>query len=121
MAKAHWLLRIMLDKGLQPTIVTFNVLMNGFFMSGILEDGERLTKWMFEKGVMPNATTFNSLMKQKKYVEARKLFEEMRTHGLVAEKDIYDIFVDVNYEEGNWEITLELWDEAIEKCLVNET
>ncbi|KAI5352546.1 hypothetical protein L3X38_005437 [Prunus dulcis] len=28
----------MLDRGLQPTVVTFSVLMNGFCMSGMLED-----------------------------------------------------------------------------------
>ncbi|ONI30653.1 hypothetical protein PRUPE_1G264600 [Prunus persica] len=50
MAKAHSVLREMLDRGLQPTVVTFSVLMNGFCMSGMLED-------------VPNAGTYNSLMK----------------------------------------------------------
>jgi hypothetical protein len=38
---------------------------------------------------------------------------------LTAEREIYNIFIDMNFEEGNMEITLELCDEAIEKCLVD--
>ncbi|VVA27693.1 PREDICTED: pentatricopeptide [Prunus dulcis] len=53
----------MLDRGLQPTVATFNVLMNGFCMSGMLEDGERLLKWILANVIVPNAGTYNSLMK----------------------------------------------------------
>ncbi|XP_052736980.1 pentatricopeptide repeat-containing protein At1g05670, mitochondrial-like [Vigna angularis] len=58
--------------------------------------------------------------KKKKFVEAKKLFE-MRTQGFDAEKEIYDIFVDANYEERKCENTLELIDEAIVKCLLKRT
>ncbi|KAL6571873.1 hypothetical protein OROHE_002742 [Orobanche hederae] len=49
MLTAHQLLHEMLQKGIKPTVVTFNVLMNGFCMAS---------------GIMPNATTYNSLIKQ---------------------------------------------------------
>ncbi|KFK42902.1 hypothetical protein AALP_AA1G053300 [Arabis alpina] len=64
MAKAQEILKEMLGKGLQPTVVTFNVLMNGFCLNGMLEDGEKLLNWMLAKGIAPNATTYNSLVKQ---------------------------------------------------------
>ncbi|BAT75222.1 hypothetical protein VIGAN_01305200 [Vigna angularis var. angularis] len=188
------MLWVMLDLKLQPTIVAFNVLMIGFCLSGMVEDGERVTKWIFKKGTRPNATTFNFLLKQyyirnnmcviteiykkmyaqgvipdnnsynilikgrckgrnmkdawflhkemvetgfsltatsynalikafckkKIFVEAKKLFE-MRTQGFVAKKEIYDIYVDANYEERKWENTVELCDEAIVKCLLKRT
>ncbi|CAL8994408.1 unnamed protein product [Prunus brigantina] len=108
--------------------------MNGFCMSGMLEDGERLLKWMLEKGIVPNVATYNSLMKQycirnnmrtttdmyRKFADARELFEEMRRHGVVADRETYSIFVDMNYEEGNMDITLELCYEVIENCLVGK-
>ena len=80
---------------------------------------------MVEKGFSLSVASYDALIKgfykRKKFVEAKKLFEEMRTEGFVAEKEIFDIFVDVNYEEGNWENSLELFDETIEKCLVKKT
>ncbi|CAJ2668757.1 unnamed protein product [Trifolium pratense] len=129
----------MKHKKIVPDFVTYTSVIHGICKSGKIAEAHEMFNEMFVKGFKPDEVTYTALidvgyckageMKEafavhprwKKYVEARKLFEEMRTHGLVAEKDIYDIFVDVNYEEGNWEITLELWDEAIEKCLVNET
>ena len=44
----------------------------------------------------------------------------MRSKGLVADGEIYNIFADINYDEGKMELTLELCDEAIEKCLVGD-
>ncbi|RWR91702.1 pentatricopeptide repeat-containing protein mitochondrial-like protein [Cinnamomum micranthum f. kanehirae] len=49
--------------------------------------------------------------------EAKKLFDKMRAEGSVADKEIYDNFIDLNYSEGNMESVLELCDEAIEKRL----
>ena len=42
----------------------------------------------------------------------------MRREGLVADREIYNMFADINYDEGKMELTLELCDEAVEKCLV---
>ncbi|XP_061365224.1 pentatricopeptide repeat-containing protein At1g05670, mitochondrial [Gastrolobium bilobum] len=108
-------------RGVMPDSNTCNILIKGHCKARNMKEAWFLYKEMVEKGFSLTAVSYNALIKgfykRKKFVEARKLFEEMRMQGLVAEKEIYDIFVDVNYEEGNWEITLELCDEAIEKCL----
>lgn len=79
---------------------------------------------MVQKGFNLTTSSYNALikgfLKRKKYLEARELFEEMRRGGLVADREIYYFFVDINFEEGNTEITLELCDAAIECYLVGK-
>ncbi|KAF5194644.1 Pentatricopeptide repeat-containing protein mitochondrial [Thalictrum thalictroides] len=80
---------------------------------------------MVGKGFSLRTSSYNALikglLKKKRVIEARQLFEQMRTEGLVADQDIYSIFLDLNYNEGDMEMTLELCDETIEKCLVGKT
>ena len=72
-------------------------------------------KEMVEYGL--TVASYNALIKfffrRKKILEARKLFEETRREGLVADEELYNIFVDLSYGELNMDITLELCDEAI--------
>ena len=83
-----------------------------------------LHKDMVGKGFSPTASSYNALMKgfykRKKFSEANQLFEKMRSEGLDADREIYNIFADINYDEGKMELTLELCDVAIEKCLVGD-
>lgn len=83
-----------------------------------------LHKEMAGKGFIPTASCYSALIKglfkKRKFAEARELFEEMRRHGVVADRETYRIFVYMNYEEGNMDITLELCDEVIENCLVGK-
>ncbi|XP_020975911.1 pentatricopeptide repeat-containing protein At1g05670, mitochondrial [Arachis ipaensis] len=112
----------MLAQGVKPDSNTYNILIKGHSVARNMKEAWYLHKEMVEKGFTLTAASYSALIKgfckRKKFAEARQLFEEMRIQGLVADKEIYDIFVDVNYGEGNWEITLELCDEAIEKCLI---
>ncbi|KAJ8467003.1 hypothetical protein OPV22_029555 [Ensete ventricosum] len=76
---------------------------------------------MISKGFGLRRSSYNALIKglvrKKRLTEAKQLFEEMRAKNLVANREIYNIFIDINYTEQNIEMTLELCDEAIEKCL----
>jgi pentatricopeptide repeat protein len=78
---------------------------------------------MAEKGFNLTASSYNSIIKgffkKKKISEARELFEEMRREGMAADAEIYNLFVDISYGEGNMETALELCDEAIENCFLN--
>jgi pentatricopeptide repeat protein len=58
------------------------------------------------------------LNKKKKFVEARKLFDEMRKEGLTAELDVYNFYIDFNFDEDNLESTLALCDELVEASIV---
>ncbi|GAA0146277.1 hypothetical protein LIER_36284 [Lithospermum erythrorhizon] len=80
---------------------------------------------MVEKGLRPASYTYHALikgfMKRKRYNEAKEIFHEMRQQGLPLDEQLYSIFLDMNYNEGNFEMTLELCEEAVEKCLIKKT
>ena len=80
---------------------------------------------MVEKGYDLTVNGYNALIKgfikRKKYLEAKSMFDEMRKKGLVANREVYNFFMDMNYHEGNLDLTLELCDEMIEKGIVDKT
>ncbi|GMY26109.1 pentatricopeptide repeat-containing protein At1g05670, mitochondrial [Fagus crenata] len=116
--------RCMSVQGVMPDCNTYNILIKGHCKARNMKEAWFLHREVVEKGFDLTASSYSALIKgfykRKKFMEARELFEEMRKQGLTAEKEIYNIFVDMNFEEGNMEITLELCDEAIEKCLVDK-
>ncbi|KAI3864826.1 hypothetical protein MKW92_019390 [Papaver armeniacum] len=110
--------------GEMPTIVTFNVLMNGFCMLGMLEDGKRLLNWMLEKGIKPNATTYNSLMKHNTYnilikghSKARNMKEACYLHGEMVGKGFslratsYNSFIKGLYKKKKFAEARKLFEE----------
>ncbi|XP_025013289.2 pentatricopeptide repeat-containing protein At1g05670, mitochondrial [Ricinus communis] len=116
--------RGMCAQGVVPDSNTYNILIKGHCKARNMKEAWFLHKEMVEKRFNLTASSYNALIKgffkRKKLLEARQLFEEMRREGLVASAEIYNLFVDMNYEEGNMETTLELCDEAIEKCLLDK-
>ncbi|KAK0574708.1 hypothetical protein LWI29_027793 [Acer saccharum] len=114
----------MCAQGIVPDSNTYNILIKGHSKARNMKEAWFLHREMVGKGFTLTAASYNALikgfLKRKKFLEARDLFEEMRREGLVAEREIYNFFVDVNFEEGNMETTLELCDEAIEQFLVDK-
>ncbi|CAL5357988.1 unnamed protein product [Camellia sinensis] len=117
--------RGMYAQGVMPDRNTYNILIKGHCKARNMKEAWFLHREMAEKGYSLTVSSYNALIKgffkRKKFLEARKLFEEMRREGLVADRELYNIFVDMNYSEGNMDITLELCDEAIEKCLIDKS
>ncbi|XP_015076408.1 pentatricopeptide repeat-containing protein At1g05670, mitochondrial isoform X2 [Solanum pennellii] len=115
----------MLDQGVVPNANTFNILIRGHCKARNMKEAWFLHKEMIKKGFTPTLETYHALIKgflrRKKYSEAKELFEEMRRYGLLADKEFYSIFADMNYELGNFDLALELCDEAVEKCLTDKT
>ncbi|KAI7990539.1 Pentatricopeptide repeat-containing protein [Camellia lanceoleosa] len=118
---AYNLLEEMQNSKIIPDFVTYTAIISARNM----KEAWFLHREMAEKGYRLTVSSYNALIKgffkRKKFLEARKLFEEMRREGLVADRELYNIFVDMNYSEGNMDITLELCDEAIEKCLIDKS
>ncbi|CAL8093963.1 unnamed protein product [Prunus armeniaca] len=126
------LLKWMIEKGIVPNAGTYSSLMKQY----CIRNNMRTTTYMYRskcagwhkemagKGFIPTASCYSALIKglfkKRKFAEARELFEEMRRPGVVADRETYSIFVDMNYEEGNMDITFELCDEVIENCLVGK-
>ncbi|KAK8946240.1 hypothetical protein KSP40_PGU013453 [Platanthera guangdongensis] len=124
--KAVWeIYRGMRERDVFPDERTYNILVTGHSKARNLKEACYFHKEMRAKGFCLTAASYSALIeavyKKKGFVEARKLFQEMRDAGHVADKKIYDLFIDLNYSEGNIELTLELCDEAIENFLVGSS
>ncbi|PPS10433.1 hypothetical protein GOBAR_AA10206 [Gossypium barbadense] len=114
----------MCAQGVMPDANSYNILIKGHCKARNMKEAWFLRREMIEKGYDLTATSYNDLIKgfikRKKLKEAREIFDEMRQKGMAADKEIYCYFVDINYEEGSMETTLELCDEVIENCLVTK-
>ncbi|CAB4264519.1 unnamed protein product [Prunus armeniaca] len=103
------LLKWMIEKGIVPNAGTYSSLMKQY----CIRNNMRTTTYMYRSKcagwVMPDNNTYTILIKGHfkarnmkeawKFAEARELFEEMRRPGVVADRETYSIFVDMNYEE----------------------
>ena len=107
--------------GIMPDENTYNILIRGHCRARNMKEACYFHSEMIGKGFSLSRGSYNALIKglvrKKRLTEATQLFEEMRAKNLVANREICNIFIDINYTEQNIEMTLELCDEAIEKCL----
>ncbi|KAK6922089.1 Pentatricopeptide repeat [Dillenia turbinata] len=112
----------MCARGVMPDENTYNILIRGHSRARNMKEAWYLHKEMVGRGFKLTVGSYNALIKgfvkKKKFAEAMELFEEMRREGLVADKELYSIFADIRYDEGNLDMTLELCDEVIETCLM---
>ncbi|CAH9090217.1 unnamed protein product [Cuscuta epithymum] len=115
----------MIRKGVKPDGNSYNILIRGHCKARNMKEAWFLHKEMVGKGYKPTVDTYHALikgfLKRKKFSEAKFFFEEMRKEGLAVDKELYCLFADMTFEEGEIDRVLELCDEAIEMCLVNET
>ncbi|PWA37895.1 hypothetical protein CTI12_AA586380 [Artemisia annua] len=117
--------RGLLGEGLSPNANTYDILIRGHCKARNMKEAWFLHKEMVEKGYDLSVNAYNALIKgfikRKRIQEAKTLFDEMRKKGLAADRELYSIFMDMNYHEGNLDLTLELCDEALEKSIVDKT
>nr|GLL33905.1 pentatricopeptide repeat-containing protein At1g05670, mitochondrial isoform X1 [Ipomoea trifida] len=110
----------MCSKGVMPDGNTYNILIRGHCKGRNMKEAWYLHKEMVEKGYKPTIDTYHALikgfLKRKKFSEAKGVFEEMRREGLSADKELYCIFADMRFEEGDFDRALQICDEAIEKA-----
>ncbi|CAN1198600.1 Pentatricopeptide repeat-containing protein At3g13160, mitochondrial [Linum perenne] len=81
----------MVEKGVSPSLVTFNTLLYAFYSKERFSDGEATWERMVEMGVSPDVRSYNSrvlgLAFEKKMEEAGKLVNEMGSKGV--EPDVH--------------------------------
>ncbi|TVU38886.1 hypothetical protein EJB05_12281, partial [Eragrostis curvula] len=114
--------RLDVDEDVAPNENTYNILIKGHCKARNMKEALYFHSEMIEKGFRLAATSYNALVrllnKKKKFVEARKLFDEMRKEGLTADPDVYNFYIDLNFNEDNLESTLALCDELVESSVV---
>ncbi|GMI74928.1 hypothetical protein like AT1G05670 [Hibiscus trionum] len=105
-------------KGTTPTVSAYNYLMKQYCMRKDMRTTAAMWKGMCVQGHCKARNMKEAWFLRREMID--KGYDEMREKWLAADKEMYSIFVDINYEEGNMETTLELCDEVIENCLLTK-
>ncbi|GLU09277.1 hypothetical protein SLE2022_261460 [Rubroshorea leprosula] len=75
----------MLDEGVQPNVVTYNVLIDVLY-EGVIEDAQKLVDLMIQRGISPDENAYTSLLHSFYYMgnvdEAKALFIELLDEGV---------------------------------------
>ncbi|KAJ6414110.1 hypothetical protein OIU84_006848 [Salix udensis] len=102
--KAVKLLDEMFEKGLNPSHVTYNTLMDGYCREGNLRAALIVRTRMERKGKQANVVTYNVLIKgfclKGKLEDANGLLNEMLERGLVPNRTTYEIIKEEMMEKG---------------------
>ncbi|KAL9233037.1 hypothetical protein vseg_008080 [Gypsophila vaccaria] len=91
--KAYRLLRKLLEDGILPDIVTYNILLNGMCKGGNMDGAFKVFKELQLKGESPDVVTYgtliNGLFKAHKDEEAMAMVENMISNGISPTSSIY--------------------------------
>ncbi|KAJ6725332.1 REPEAT-CONTAINING PROTEIN putative-RELATED [Salix viminalis] len=81
----------MVQRAVEPNVITFNTLLNGFYLNGKVADGERIWSRMVGMSIVPDIRSYNAklngLALEKRMKEAVEAAEEMKGKGLKL--DVY--------------------------------
>ncbi|XP_031264688.1 pentatricopeptide repeat-containing protein At2g06000-like, partial [Pistacia vera] len=92
----------MINSGIQPTAVTFNILIDGF---GKVKMGLKLWDEMNAKNISPNVYTFailiNALCKDNRLDEARRFLSQLKCRDIVPKPFMYNPVIDGLCKAGN--------------------
>uniref|UniRef100_A0A6N2LXZ1 Uncharacterized protein n=1 Tax=Salix viminalis TaxID=40686 RepID=A0A6N2LXZ1_SALVM len=108
----------MLDRGIQPDVVTYSSIVHGFCNLGQLNEATRLFKEMVE----PNVYTYNALMDgyclRREMNEAKKVFEIMVRKGCGPDVHSYNILINGYCKSRRMEEAKSLLAEMSHKALL---
>ncbi|KAF2282938.1 hypothetical protein GH714_043255 [Hevea brasiliensis] len=101
--------------GVQPDIVTYNILAKGFCLLGNIEEALKLRKEMISRGFQLNIISYTVLLsclcKSGRVDEALKLFCEMRANGLQPDLISYSILIHGLCKQGEVQQAIQLYGE----------
>ncbi|XP_031265483.1 putative pentatricopeptide repeat-containing protein At1g12700, mitochondrial [Pistacia vera] len=133
MEEANGFLELMIQRGLQPNIVTYNTLMDGYCLLHRFNDAKELLISMESKGckpygfvvfglilrrgLRPDVVTFTSLIKvlclEKRSLEAMELFKKMAVFGVRPNAITYWTLIKGLCQTGNTSVALRLHEEMV--------
>ncbi|XP_070042455.1 pentatricopeptide repeat-containing protein At3g22470, mitochondrial-like [Nicotiana tomentosiformis] len=77
--------RQMIGKGVEPTVITYNMIIDGYCLLGQVDKARRTFNSMIDNNIEPDIINYNILIngycKKKKLDEAMKLFSEVSQRG----------------------------------------
>lgn len=120
MAKRYF--NAMLRDGVEPTLVTYNIMIWGFFLSKRLETARRFFEEMKQRDVSPDAVTYNTMMhgynRLKMTDEAEKCFAEMKERKIGQTAISYTAMIKGYLDAERFEDALRLFAE-MKKSKIN--
>ncbi|KAF9590764.1 hypothetical protein IFM89_038291 [Coptis chinensis] len=111
---------LMLDEmeknGVNPDLVSFNTILNGF-IKWSFSDGERIWARMEETGIVPNIISFNAklqgLVNGSKISEAVELAKQLQSREVKPDHGTYNILIKCCCDVGNLDEAKRLYDQFL--------
>ncbi|XP_047338461.1 pentatricopeptide repeat-containing protein At1g03560, mitochondrial [Impatiens glandulifera] len=115
-----WVWSQMNENGIEPSLYTFNFLMNGLVNSMFIESAEKVFEVMEVGKIRPDVVTYNIMIKGYcKVGKTQKAVEKFRDMELIGNLDpdkiTYMTIIQAHYGEGDFDSCLNLYHEMDEK------
>ncbi|KAJ4869779.1 Pentatricopeptide repeat-containing protein [Raphanus sativus] len=116
-----WVWRKMKENGIEPTLYTYNFLMNGLVSSMFVDSAERVFEVMESGRIKPDVVTYNTMIKG--YCKAGRTqravekVRDMETRGLEADKITYMTVIQACYADSDFSSCVALYQEMDENGL----
>ncbi|KAK6139686.1 hypothetical protein DH2020_026574 [Rehmannia glutinosa] len=87
------------SNGLEPSVVTYTILIKGCYQNGLLEEAKDLFLKMEQASLSPEGATYNVVvqgnLRSGKYDDASKFFEEMCAKGFAPDASTFALLLDL--------------------------
>ncbi|CAL0323126.1 unnamed protein product [Lupinus luteus] len=109
-ASDYFLRRKKMDPSWVPSIRIYNILLNGWFRSRKLKQGERLWEEMKKENVRPSVVTYGTLVegycRMRRVEKALEMVDDMAKEGIEANAIVYNPIIDALAEAGRFKEAL---------------
>ncbi|GFP78808.1 pentatricopeptide repeat-containing protein at1g03560 mitochondrial [Phtheirospermum japonicum] len=116
-----WVWRKMKENGVEPSLYTYNFLMNGLVDSMFLESAEKVFEVMENGKVKPDIVTYNTMIKgyckSGNLRKAMERFHDMETRNVGPDKITFLTLMQACYSETDYDSCLRLYNEMRDKGL----
>jgi pentatricopeptide repeat protein len=116
-----WVWRGMKENGVEPSLFTYNFLLNGLVNSVFIESAERVLEVMENGKIGPDVVTYNTMIKGYcqvgKTQKAFEKFRDMELRNVAPDKITYMTLIQACYAEGDFDLCLSLYHEMDENGL----
>ncbi|PPD67243.1 hypothetical protein GOBAR_DD35877 [Gossypium barbadense] len=104
LVEAQLVLKDMVDKGVEPNIYSYNIVMDGLCKNGMLSDVIMVMGFIVRSGLSPDTVTYSTLLhgycRKGKLFEANAILNEMMRNGCVPNTYTCNILLHSLWKEG---------------------
>ncbi|CAI9787597.1 unnamed protein product [Fraxinus pennsylvanica] len=116
-----WVWKMMKENEIEPSLCTYNCLMNGLVSSEFVESAERVFEVMENGKIKPDVVTYNTIIKgyckAGRVKKAMERFQDMELKNVEPDKITYMTLMQACYSQEDYDCCLRLYHEMKEKGL----